>query len=120
MTRALCLVALVLLVAAPSLAFADIELEVEDMIGSHNIGGAAIVIRGCSAASQGVAVEGWDTDGEWIDLRLELTTAACFTNSVRSAGMPGGTRTFAVYFKLDSNTTVSSDTLTTVEGEGIT
>jgi len=97
----------------------DILIEAEDMIDSHDLLGAPIAIVTCSAASGGLAVDGWDREGEWIDLRLDLTTAACLSEGVRSAGYAQQVREFAIYFKSNPQTTLSSDTLTTVEGTGI-
>jgi hypothetical protein len=95
------------------------RLEAENYIDSYNIDGADIYIRGCSAASEGLAVDGLDREGEWIQLALVLTEGFCFVDSVRSAGSLGAVRTYSIQFE---KTAVlwAADTLTTVPGAGIT
>jgi len=111
----------VLLLVAASAALADIRLEAEDMTASHNIGGFAIEVTGCGAASGFLAVDGLDVDGEWLRLRFTLNAAFCFVDSVRSAGDPGLVREFALSLDpVPSGESGAPDTLTTVPGSGIT
>jgi len=65
----------------------SIWVEAETYTASHDVGGTAIYITGCSGASQGLAVEGFDTPGEWIELKLTIPENGSFTDSLRSGGM---------------------------------
>jgi hypothetical protein len=98
-----------------------LRLEAEDLIDSHNISGGDIYIRGCSAASEGYAVDGLDREGEWIQLALDLTEGFCFVDSVRSAGSLGTVRTYSIHFEKTSTANLwAADTVTTLPGAGIT
>jgi hypothetical protein len=98
-----------------------LRLEAEDYIASHNISGGDIYIRGCSAASEGYAVDGLDREGEWIQLALELPEGFCFVDSVRSAGSLGTIRRYAIHFESISPVLLwATDSVTTPPGSGIT
>jgi hypothetical protein len=97
-----------------------IRLEAEDFVASHDVGGIRIYARSCTAASQGLAVDGLDMEGEWMELRLELASPTAFLHGLQTAGDVGLTRTFAVDFRPQSDQGTSlTDTLTTIPGSGI-
>jgi hypothetical protein len=111
---------LVPLAASPAAWAEKISLEAEAMFASHNVGGAAIVVTGCSAASKQLAVDGLDTEGEWIRIALDLPRDFCFIDSVRSAGSTGLVRTYAIVIEPTIPGPPSvADTLTTIPGSGI-
>ena len=98
-----------------------LRLEAEDYVDSYDVGGGSIYIRLCAAASQGLAVDGLDREGEWIQVALELTEGFCFVDSLRSAGSLGTVRMFSVRFERTSPSFLwAEDNLTTVPGAGIT
>jgi hypothetical protein len=66
-----------------------ILIECENYIASHNEGGTSISVTACSGASQGKAVEGFDTPGDWIEVIWDLDTNGAFTDRLRSAGDDG-------------------------------
>jgi len=65
----------------------SIWVEAEAYTASYDAGGLAIYVTGCSAASQGMAVEGFDFPGDWIELKLTIPENGAFTDSLRSGGM---------------------------------
>ncbi len=83
--------------AAPAAARAGtVRVEAEDMVAAGNLGGDDIRITTCSAASQGLAVDGLDREGEWLRVPLVLEEGGCLVDSLRSAGLLGLERTFAL------------------------
>jgi len=84
LTRLLVLAPIVLLL--PGLAF-GLVLEAEDFVAYHDEGGVSIYVVSCSGASGGLAVEGFDTVGDWIELDLEIAEAGSFVDTLRSAGL---------------------------------
>jgi hypothetical protein len=104
--------------AAPCQA-TGFRIEAESMIAAHNLGGAAIAVVSCSGASGAHAIQGLDSPGEWIEVRLELPTATAFLDSLRSAGLAGQVRHFAVQFLTgDDPTGAPGDTVTSGPGLG--
>ncbi len=65
----------------------SIWLEAEDFIASHDEGGLSIYVTGCSGASQGLAVEGFDYPGDWIELKFDVLENGAFVDSLRSGGL---------------------------------
>ena len=65
----------------------SIWVEAEDYIGSHDEGGLAIYVTDCISASGGLAVEGFDFPGDWIELKLDIRENGSFVDSVRSGGL---------------------------------
>lgn len=65
----------------------SIWLEAEAYTASHDVGGLSIYVTGCSGASGGMAVEGFDYPGEWIELKLTVPENGAFTDSLRSGGL---------------------------------
>jgi hypothetical protein len=97
-----------------------VRIEAESMTGFSDRGGTAIHVTNCSAASQRLAVDGLDREGEWIRFRLDLTHSFCFVDSIRSAGAVGETRTFSIEFAPDPPAlTACEDTVTTIPGMGV-
>lgn len=83
MARVLFLVPVILLAATASYA---ITVEAENLVGSFNAGGDDIYVIGCSGASGGMAVEGVDTAGDWIEIMVTVTDTYGYADSLRSAG----------------------------------
>lgn len=65
----------------------SIWLEAENYTASHDEGGLAIYVTTCSGASQGLAVEGFDYPGDWIELKLDVVGSGAFVDSLRSGGL---------------------------------
>ena len=65
---------------------APIIVEAEDYVSSHNEGGEPITVTSCGGASGGYAVEGYDSTGDWIELRVTLAVAGTYEDILRSAG----------------------------------
>lgn len=66
-----------------------IILEAESYIASHDEGGAAIYMTACSAASGGLAIEGFDFPGDWIEVELPLGENKSMACRIRSGGDVG-------------------------------
>jgi hypothetical protein len=116
---ALAFAIVVLLTPAAPCTAAGFRIEAESMIATHNLGGYAISVVSCSGASGGLAVNGLDNPGEWIEFRLELAAATAFIDSLHSAGLVGEIRHFAVQFLTgDDPTGAPGDTVTTGPGRG--
>ena len=84
--RASLAVLAVLAVVTSAASATPIILEAEDYIDSFNVGGDFITIVECSGASGGLAVEGYDVPGDWIELRVELSQAGDYDDILRSGG----------------------------------
>lgn len=67
----------------------DITIEAEDYTNSFNTGGAIIEVVGCSGASGGYAVEGFDSPGEWLEFTLTTPEPGAYGDTLRSAGLYG-------------------------------
>ena len=65
----------------------SIWVEAEAYTASYDAGGLTIYVTGCSGASGGMAVEGFDFPGDWIELKLTIAENAAFTDSLRSGGL---------------------------------
>lgn len=85
MKAALLIISALALAAAPACAL-PIFLEAEDYITSYNAGGVSIYVTSCSGASGGLAVEGYDYPGDWIEMRVALTEGGAYEDWFRSAG----------------------------------
>lgn len=92
-----------------------IIVEAESYVASNNTGGTVIYVTSCSGASGGMAVEGFDTPGEWIEVVVNVPAAGSYADSIRSAGLlnyesdlesttfgsgPGGTDLTSAYHTL--------------------
>lgn len=76
----------VILFAAVASSYA-ITIEAESLVGSFNAGGDEIYVVGCSGASGGMAVEGVDTAGDWIEIMITVADTYGYADSLRSAGL---------------------------------
>jgi len=95
------------------------SLEAEDATTVQNVGGNAIVTVLCGAARGGLAVDGVDWVGDWIEWNLTLPEEFTFRDSLRSAGAIGLVRKFVVLFlPAAGGPPVAGDTLTTSAGAG--
>ncbi|HVP58779.1 MAG TPA: hypothetical protein VMU02_11855 [bacterium] len=84
----LVLLGILVLLCSASGAYAII-IEAESYVASYNAGGDAIHIVTCTAASGGLAVEGFDTPGDWIEVVLNVPQVYGYVDSLRSAGETG-------------------------------
>ncbi len=106
---------------APVRTASAVSLEAEDYAAFHEAGGALITVVSCSAARGGLAVDGLDVPGDYLEWPLTLTHPLVFRDSLRSAGAIGLTRRYAVLFlPAAGGAPVAGDTLTTVQGLGVT
>jgi hypothetical protein len=87
MAKLLLIVGLAVLV--PASAAQAIIVEAESYVASYNIGGNPIYIVSCSYASGGLAVDGFDTPGEWIEVAVSIPEIYGYADSLRSAGDTG-------------------------------
>jgi hypothetical protein len=74
-------------VLATTAASASVLVEAESFVASYNAGGTSIYVVSCSGASGGYAVEGFDTDGEWIEMMVTIPETYGYADSMRSAGL---------------------------------
>ncbi len=95
-----------------------IILEAEDYVGSFNVGGNPIYVTTCSGASGGLAVEGYDYIGDYIELRVEIPQAGDYDDILRSGGeLYVFSEHFATY-RIDGGSTFAFATFSTM-GLGI-
>lgn len=85
MRTAILVVSFIALLACAASA-SPIILEAEDYVASFNAGGDPIHIVFCSGASGGLAVEGYDSAGDFIELRVVLDMAGAYDDTLRSGG----------------------------------
>ena len=106
--------------AGPATAQTVIQLEAENMTAWYNTAGLSIVPVSCGAARGGVAVDGVDTPGEYIEWPLTLTQDLVFRDSLRTAGATGVVRNFTIQFlPAAGGPPVATENLTTPPGAGI-
>ena len=86
MTRLLMVLFLIALLSFAASA-ESIWVEAETYTASHDAGGLAIYVTGCSGASGGLAVEGFDYPGDWIEMKLDILDNGAFMDSLRSGGL---------------------------------
>lgn len=60
-------------------------LEAEDYVASYDAGGVAIHVTACGGASGGLAVEGYDYPGDWIELKVSILETGAYSDMFRSA-----------------------------------
>ncbi len=94
-----------------------VRIEAESYTDAHDTAGARDSTLHCSGASGFLAVEGVDSDGDWIQMPFTLEDRTCFSDSLRGEGMFGDVRRFAVQFYM-GDALVASDTLVTPPGNG--
>ena len=82
--KALLITALVILASVS--ASQAIIVEAESYIASYNAGGLDIYVVNCTSASGGLAVDGVDTTGDWIEVVLDVPEIYGYADSLRSAG----------------------------------
>jgi hypothetical protein len=81
--------ALIALLAAPGArAQTVVDVEAEDYTSADNIGGYDIQSVICSGASGGMAADGIDIVGEWIQLLVPFPKAGCYRIEVAFQGYP--------------------------------
>lgn len=107
---------------APGIAGAEtvFQLEAESLSGMLNLGGNPIALASCTAARGGLAVDGVDYVGDYIEWPLTLEEDFVFRDSLRTAGGTGVVRQFAILFlPLGGGEPAAAETLTTPAGLGI-
>ena len=118
---ALGLVFVATLLLGSETALATIQLEAEDATGFLNVGGSPITSVICGAARGGLALDGIDWAGDYIEWEIFLPEEFSFRDSLRTAGAVGLVRTFIVQFYMSGigGPPILSDTLVTPAGLGI-
>jgi hypothetical protein len=115
--------ALLALMAWPGSSAAQLEMriEAESFARFNELGAAMIQVKPCDGASEGMAVSGLDTDGEYLEWDLLVTQPSAFVDSLRSAGNVGVIRHFKIQvLRSGEPGVVLEDTLTTPPGAGMT
>jgi len=64
----------------------SVTIQADAYIDSYNAGGTELYVTSCGGASNGLAVEGYDHPGDWIELKLVITHGGDYVDSLRSAG----------------------------------
>jgi len=85
LNRLLLVMGLVCLVTGAAYA-QDIIIDAETFHAYHDEGGTMIYLVSCGAAHGGIAVEGFDYPGDWIEVTLTIENGS-FTDNLRSAGL---------------------------------
>jgi hypothetical protein len=88
-------IAVVVCVLPVAAAAQGIVIEAETFVATHDEGGSGIYITSCSAASGGLAVEGFDYPGDWIEVSLHVDANGSYADVLRSAGLYGLESTLA-------------------------
>ncbi|MFH1312610.1 MAG: hypothetical protein ABIJ00_05225 [Candidatus Eisenbacteria bacterium] len=86
MVRMLAIISFIVLMCSAACA-QSIMVEAEHYITFYNAGGTTIYVTTCSAASGGLAVEGFDWTGDWIELVVNIPLAGSYADSIRAAGL---------------------------------
>lgn len=85
------LLTLIAAVLAASTASAySVVLQASDYIASYNAGGADFYVTPCGGATNGLGVEGYDYPGDWIELKLVISTTGAYSDSLRTAADDAG------------------------------
>jgi hypothetical protein len=102
-----------------ALSAETILLEAENFLAFHQME-TRIYRVACGAASGGLAVEGFDEAGEWIEIPMQLAGPIDCLSGVQSAGMAGIIRDYALeIIPTAGQGTSPKDTLATPPGTGI-
>jgi len=119
----LCLLAIAFASSTRTCAEA-IHIEADTYFTSGDLPGHGYTIGPvrCDAATESLAVDGVDSSGEWIKIRLSIPADYCFYTGMSSAGAEGYERHFQIeYLTDDGNQTLAgSDLLITPPGAGVT
>jgi hypothetical protein len=86
LVRVIAIIGLVVLTFATANA-QTIVVEAENYVTFSNKGGTTIYVTSCSGASGGLAVEGFDWVGDWIEVVVNIPEAGSYADSLRSAGL---------------------------------
>ncbi len=94
MGRIVTVVVMLGVVTVPSVSVSQtVTVEAETFTAYGNIAGAPIGVVGCSYASGGQAVDGFDIAEEWVRLLVTFPEDGLYANRLRSAGPLGLTST---------------------------
>jgi hypothetical protein len=85
MVRLLVALFLILLLSLSASA-QTILIEAESYVAANDVGGVVIYKTSCSGASGGIAVEGFDYPGDWIEVILDVGENGSFEDFLRSGG----------------------------------
>lgn len=86
MARKLVVIGIILLISS-SAGAQSIIAEAEYYLTYYNAGGTTIYVTSCSGASGGLAVEGFDWTGDWIEVSVTIPDAGAYADSLRAAGL---------------------------------
>ncbi len=110
---------LLVLVTIPAAGALSVLVEAESYTDGYDMGGASIMSVACSGASGGLAVDGLDIPGEWIEVKATIPTEACYEllmNYQAPYAEPIETR---VTVFDDGHSTVEGDVDVPLIGEGL-
>jgi hypothetical protein len=97
------------------------EAETVDALHGHDVGGSALQVVSCSAASGGLALEGLDTPGDWVAFDFALAAQTCLIDSLRCAGPTGESWQFLVeFYSQGSSSRVARIDHASIAGRGVT
>lgn len=71
-------IGLLALATIPAAGALSVFVEAESFTDGFDMGGASIMSIGCTSASGGLAVDGLDIPGEWIEVKATLPDEACY------------------------------------------
>jgi hypothetical protein len=77
----------IIMLISSSASAQSIIVEAENYLTYYNAGGTTIYVTSCSAASGGLAIEGFDWTGDWIEYAVNIPVAGAYADSVRAAGL---------------------------------
>jgi len=86
LVRMLAIISLIILLCSSASA-QSVVVEAENYVTFYNAGGTTIYVTTCSGASGGLAVDGFDWIGDWIELVVNIPLAGSYADSIQSAGL---------------------------------
>ncbi len=69
---------LLVLATVPAAGALSVLVEAESFTDGYDMGGASIMAIACTSASGGLAVDGLDISGEWIEVKATIPDEACY------------------------------------------
>ncbi len=110
---------LLALATVPAAGALSVLVEAESYTDGYDMGGASIMSIACTSASGGLAVDGLDIPGEWIEVKATVPDEACYELALgyqAPYAEPVSTRV-TVYD--DGHSTVEGDVGIDLIGEGL-
>ncbi len=71
-------IGLLALATVPAAGALSVLVEAESYTDGYDMGGASIKSIACTSASGGLAVDGLDISGEWIEVKATIPDEACY------------------------------------------